>query len=196
MTEDSGERDFQPFLPPIDSSKLYTLVLDLDETLIHYSENTEREGNHSIVMDDDSPTYFVRSGLFTFLTRLSPYYEIVIFTAALKEYADYFVQRIDHKKVISYILHREHCQISDTGRVTKDLRLLGRDLSKTLIIDNLEDNFRVTPDNGILIPDFIDDFKDDWLYMLKDFLKKVAENQVEDIRVALKKYRDRYQEYQ
>lgn len=69
-------------------------------------------------------------------------------------------------------------------------------MRKTLIIDNLEDNFRVTPDNGILIPDFIDDFKDDWLYMLKDFLKKVAVNQVEDIRVVLKKYRDRYQEYE
>lgn len=60
--------------------------------------------------------------------------------------------------------------------MTKNLRLLGRDMRKTLIIDNLEENFRLTPDNGILIPDFIDDFKDDWLYKLKDFLKKLAEN--------------------
>lgn len=114
LTEESIEGKEKHFLPPIQSSKIYTLVLDLDETLIHYSENTEREGNHSVVLEednDDSPTYFVRSGLFTFLTRLSPLYEIVIFTAALKEYAEYFVQRIDHKKVISYILHREHCQI-------------------------------------------------------------------------------------
>lgn len=58
--------------------------------------------------------------------------------------------------------------------MTKDLRLIGRDLSKTLIIDNMEENFRLTRDNGIWIPDFIDDFKDDWLYILKDFLLKVA----------------------
>ncbi len=102
--------DVQPFLPPKSGDQIYTLVLDLDETLIHYSENTNREGNLSLVLnEDDSPTYFVRSGLFSFLTRLSPHYEIVIFTAALKEYAEYFVQRIDHKKVISHVLHREHC---------------------------------------------------------------------------------------
>jgi TFIIF-interacting CTD phosphatase-like protein len=50
--------------------------------------------------EDESPTYFVRSGLFAFLTKLNPYYELIIFTAAVKPYADYFVKRIDHKKVI------------------------------------------------------------------------------------------------
>jgi TFIIF-interacting CTD phosphatase-like protein len=92
----------------------------------------------------------------------------------LKDYAEYFVHRIDHKKVISHVLHRDHCQISEDGKVTKDLRKIGRDLSKTLIIDNMEENFRFTRDNGIWIPDFIDDFKDDWLYILKDFLLKIA----------------------
>lgn len=142
---------------------------------------------------DDSPTYFVRSGLFTFLTRLSPYYELVIFTAAMKEYADYFVDKIDQKHLITYILHRDHCQIEpETGKITKDLRLLGRDMRKILIIDNLEENFRTTPENGILIPDFIDDFDDNWLYVLKDFLIRVAENKVEDVRQVLKKYKNRY----
>jgi len=45
--------DVEPYLPPITKGKIYTLVLDLDETLIHYSENTEREGNHTIVIDDE-----------------------------------------------------------------------------------------------------------------------------------------------
>ena len=65
-------------------------------------------------------------------------------------------------------------------------------MRKTIIIDNLEDNFRVTPDNGILIPDFIDDFEDNQLYVLKDFLLKIAENGVEDVRPVLKKYKNRY----
>ncbi len=77
------------------------MVLDLDETLIHYSENTDRQASPSLMPpENDSPTYFVRSGLFAFLTKLNPYYELVIFTAAVKSYAEYFVKRIDHKKVI------------------------------------------------------------------------------------------------
>lgn len=78
--------------------------------------------------------------------------------------------------------------IDNDGRTTKDLTKLGRDLSKTIIIDNLEDNFRLTPENGIAIPDFIDDFKDEWLHILKEFLLKIAANRVKDIRPILKKY--------
>ena len=76
------------------------------------------------------------------------------------------------------------------------MNLLGRDLSKTIIIDNLEENFRLTPENGIAVPDFIDDFKDNWLHILKDFLIKVAENEVSDVRPVLEQYRNRFEEYQ
>ncbi len=58
------------------------------------------------------------------------------------------------------MLHREHCTFDEDGRLAKDIRLLGRDLSKVIIIDNCEDNFRLSADNGILVPDFIDDFED------------------------------------
>ncbi len=76
------------------------------------------------------------------------------------------------------------------------MNLLGRDLSKTIIIDNLEENFRLTPENGIAVPDFIDDFKDNWLHILKDFLIKVAENEVSDVRPVLEQFRNRFEEYQ
>ena len=36
----------QYFLPPKTSKHKYTLVLDLDETLMHYAENLDRHGNH------------------------------------------------------------------------------------------------------------------------------------------------------
>jgi TFIIF-interacting CTD phosphatase-like protein len=76
------------------------------------------------------------------------------------------------------------------------LNLLDRDLSKTIIIDNLEENFRLTPENGIAVPDFIDDFKDNWLHILKDFLIKVAENEVSDVRPVLEQYRNHFEDYQ
>jgi CTD small phosphatase-like protein 2 len=83
----------------------------------------------------------------------------------------------------------------ETGQCTKDLNRLGRDLSKTIIIDNLAENFRLTPDNGIRVDDFIDDFHDQTLNILREFLLKVAKNGVEDVREVLCKYRDRWSEY-
>jgi TFIIF-interacting CTD phosphatase-like protein len=57
----------------------------------------------------------------------------------------------------------------------KDLRLIGRDLATTLIIDNIEKNFSLTtPDNGIHIEDFVGSFEDTELAKIKAFLKKLA----------------------
>lgn len=69
-----------PFLPPrtVNESP-YCLVLDLDETLIHYVEN-------------GADSYFlVRPYCIEFLDELSKYFEIVVFTAAVKEYADWVI---------------------------------------------------------------------------------------------------------
>ena len=75
---------YPPYLPAKTSScKEYTLVLDLDETLIHFEEDNNEEG--------DEVFYMVRPGLNKFLTELSQHYEIVIFTAALQDYADWIL---------------------------------------------------------------------------------------------------------
>ena len=68
-----------PYLPPIDTnmideSEVYTLVLDLDETLIHYECD-----------DTDGDYYLIRPGAIKFLKELALDYEIVIFTAAMPE---------------------------------------------------------------------------------------------------------------
>lgn len=66
-----------PFLEALDpNSNIYTLVLDLDETLIHNVEH----GSDSF--------FLVRPGCVQFIEEMAKYYEIVIFTAALQEYAD------------------------------------------------------------------------------------------------------------
>ena len=58
----------------IDESEVYTLVLDLDETLIHYECD-----------DTDGDYYLIRPGAIKFLKELALDYEIVIFTAAMPE---------------------------------------------------------------------------------------------------------------
>ena len=75
--KDTVKAPVAPFLPPKENSSIvYTLVLDLDETLIHYIE------------DNDTAYVNVRPGAEEFIEELSKYYEIVIFTAALQKYAD------------------------------------------------------------------------------------------------------------
>jgi len=73
-----------PYLTPI-VEREYCLVLDLDETLVHYFE-VGSEG-----------TFLVRPGCDQFLTEMAELYEVVIFTAAmqdvskLKEFSPFFV---------------------------------------------------------------------------------------------------------
>ena len=59
-----------PFLPPQVGPKWdYCLVVDLDETLVHYTE--------------EENAYMVRPGVAEFLKSLSPIYEMVLFTASV-----------------------------------------------------------------------------------------------------------------
>ena len=89
--------------------------------------------------EDDEPVFFIRPGLASFLTNLAQHYELVLYTAATREYADFFLKNIDPKQLFkdTHILTREHCQF-EADYAIKDLRLLGRDLRKTIIIDNLK----------------------------------------------------------
>lgn len=56
----------------------------------------------------------------------------------------------------------------------KDLSKLGRDISKTIIIDNLSENFMAQPDNGIHIKGFYHDMGDRELDKLAPFLKSLV----------------------
>lgn len=70
---------YPPFLDPLspeEAPSTYCLVLDLDETLIH-----------NVEYQNDS-FFLVRPGCVQFIETMAKYYEIVIFTAALQEYAD------------------------------------------------------------------------------------------------------------
>ncbi len=62
-----------PFLPPIDSKYKYTLVLDMDETLIHF------------FFTHINGMFFVRPFCFDFLNELNDLYEIITFIAGTKE---------------------------------------------------------------------------------------------------------------
>jgi len=147
-----------PYLPAAKDPNCYTLVLDLDETLVHYYE-VGGEGS-----------FRVRPGCDKFLQEMSEIYEVVIFTAAMQDYADWVLDQIDAKKRISYRLYRQHA--SPTGMVfVKDLSKIGRPLNKTIIVDNVAENFSLQPDNGIFIKSWFDDMSDTALLELAPLLK-------------------------
>ena len=163
-----------PFLPPLDTKKYtYSLILDLDETLVHYIE----EENRAYVQVRPYADYF--------LNEMSKYFELVIFTAAAEDYADIVLNELDKNQVINYKLYRKHTE-QVNGVFIKDLSKLGRDLTKILIIDNNKDNFSLQPENGLHICSFIGDQNDDELYVLSGDLMKIIESKKKDIRPVVK----------
>ena len=157
-----------PFLGKNNTNKKYTLVLDLDETLIHFKINPE---------NDSSGKILIRPYLHAFLEEIKNYYELVLFTSATQDYADPIINAIENgNHYFDYRLYRVHTTIIDNDFV-KDLSKLGRDLNKTVIVDNMPQNFKKQPGNGINIRPFWGKDNDDralldLLVILKEIVNK------------------------
>jgi CTD small phosphatase-like protein 2 len=79
-----------PYLPPlVGGGKEYTLVLDLDETLIHFDCDEDNENGGEGLEEEEQGYYLIRPGCIKFLQELSKYYDLVIFTAAMPDVSKY-----------------------------------------------------------------------------------------------------------
>ena len=212
-------RNSVPYLPKISKDRTYTLVLDLDETLIHYfyskvpikdeshygyfsSDDEYGQFNNYLISNenereriDENNNDSLKIGMFLlrpytkkFLQELNEYYEIAIFTTGTKEYCDRVLQLLDlNNDLIKYRLYKHHIALKDANISVKDLSLLGRDLSKTIIVDNLDGNFRLQPNNGLPIITWKGDINDYSLKYLATILKNIVINKVPDVRKIIKK---------
>lgn len=165
-----------PRLPPAQPD-VYTLVLDLDETLVH----------HSIV--NGASFVGFRPGVELFLRSMSDLgFEMVIYTAATQNYADACIDMVDPNRLIIHRLYRQHA-LSWGPIYVKDLSRIGRDLNHTLIIDNIADNFMLQPHNGIYIYTWIDDPTDTALTDLIPVLRELVQTR-STVPAILEKYRE------
>lgn len=167
------------------------MFLDLDETLIHACSISE---NPQHIIKGTGPYgseiligFNVRPYCLEFLKKLSQFYEIVIFTASMSNYAHAIVNFLDpYHQYISEVLTRSSCIRSKNGFFIKDLRIIkNRELKNMMIVDNLSHSFGFQIDNGIPILEFLNDRKDRELKHLYDHLLEGL--YVDDVRVFNRK---------
>ena len=186
---DSQNKIEKYLLPRMKRIYKYTLVLDLDETLI----SIKRDSKNNIKMNKNNLIPLIlRPGLIDFLHKMKQIFELILFSSGTSEYVTPIIKLIEKKeKFFEHILYRQHVTYEENGNFFKNLNLLNRNVKNILIVDNVFENFKNHKSNGICIKPFYGDSLNDknTLKVLGNILYKVRydADTTGDIRVSLAK---------
>ena len=163
-----------------------TLILDLDETLVHSSFRPVPSPDFVIPVEIDGRVVDVyvikRPYVDEFLKAVGPRFEVVVFTASLGKYADPLLDLLDKHNVIKWRLFREACYPFE-GSYVKDLQCMGRDPKSMILVDNSPHSYAFQPENAVPIGTFIDDMEDQELLDCLDTL--LAVESAPDVRPTI-----------
>ncbi|CAI2375341.1 unnamed protein product [Moneuplotes crassus] len=181
-------KDQKVTLPPTDKKKL--AVFDMDETLIHcvfdraaLAKKTNGIGKTDVMLkfkfSSEGLEYLpvnIRPFIRECLLELKQYYQIIVFTASKKEYADTILDHIDPDgELIEYRCYRDSCYTTRDYVYIKDLRIFEDqwEMKDIVLIDNAVHSFGFQIDNGIPMLPFFNDKKDKEMIYLAHYLKEL-----------------------
>lgn len=169
------------------------LFLDLDETLVHTDitqeyENYDIEINIPVEDGEYTVNVFIRPFTFEFLKFAKERFNIVLYTAGMKEYVDPIIKCIDPlEEFFQLRLYRDSC-IELKNFFIKDLGILATfELKDMIILDNCIFSFALNLKNGILISSFYNDKQDSELLNVMDYIDSRIVD-ANDVRVANESY--------
>ncbi|KAM0715690.1 hypothetical protein Q7P37_009190 [Cladosporium fusiforme] len=177
-----------------------TLIIDLDETLIHsMAKGGRMSQGHMVEVRLGGPVsssgvslgpgvpilYYVheRPGCHEFLRKVCKWYNLIVFTASVQEYADPVIDWLEReRKYFSGRYYRQHCTFRN-GAYIKDLAQVEPDLSRVMILDNSPMSYIFHEDNAIPIEGWISDPTDHELLHLVPLFEGLQ--YVTDVRALL-----------
>lgn len=104
----------------------------------------------------------------------------LLFSLTNSQLTTYYIEG----RFIRHRMFRDSC-LPVEGNFLKDLSILGRDLSKAVLVDNSPHAFGYQVDNGIPIESWFDDPTDKELLKLEMFLRTL--HGVDDVREVVRK---------
>ena len=194
------------------------LVIDLDETLIHTSFQKIENADFQIQLDSNinkkNPdikninnihitkkveAYIrIRPGVDKFLSQMTNYYDIYVYSASSKNYLNAIIKNIDKNNIIKQCYCRDDCIVyvedyeedfdkpNNKYNYVKDLKKINKELRNIVFIDNNTISFKLQEKNGIPIKSWFGDYEDIELYKLIPILKNLSG--FYDVRVEISKF--------
>jgi RNA polymerase II subunit A small phosphatase-like protein len=164
-----------------------SVVLDLDETLVHANFCPPKRYDFTIDVPCDGQTITVyiqkRPGVDEFIRTVAREFDVFIYTASHISYALPVMQSILPCFPAERILWRGHCRLVK-GFIVKDLSIFNRDLARVVLVDNSPQSFLLQPQNGIPISTWVGDYSDMALMdQLLPFLRYCGS--VDDVRSVI-----------
>ena len=175
------------------------LILDLDETLVHscFKPTNYNTNNNNLPKADiflnikfnskyHEVLVYKRPFVDEFLEKMNKYYNLIIFTASVQEYADPLLDQLDKNKYIKLRYYRNSCLLDKNGKFVKNLSSIYNDLKNVILLDNNPISYSYNKNNGLPIITWHFDKKDRELLKIIPILEFLST--VDDIRNYLPRF--------